>query len=84
MHQEFQLILTPEEAASEELFRKKVAEKAELNITRISLIRILRKSIDARSALPKINIGVEVSGMKNHLKNTKCMPVTHLQATSHR
>lgn len=60
MHQEFQLILTPEEAASEELFRKKVAEKAELNITRISLIRILRKSIDARSALPKINIGVEV------------------------
>ena len=29
MHKEFQLILTPEEAASEELFRKKVAEKAE-------------------------------------------------------
>ena len=60
MHKEFQLILTPEEAATEELFRKKVAEKVEIEPRRISLIRILRKSIDARTAFPKINVSVEV------------------------
>ena len=60
MHKEFQLILTPEEAATEELFRKKVAEKVEIEPRRISFIRILRKSIDARTAFPKINVSVEV------------------------
>ena len=60
MHKEFQLILTPEEAATEELFRKKVAEKVEIEPRRISLIRILRKSIDARTVFPKINVSVEV------------------------
>ena len=60
MHKEFQLILTPEEAAKEELFRKKVAEKMEVELSRISLIRIQRKSIDSRSTFPKINIAVEV------------------------
>ncbi|MHB9057077.1 MAG: NAD(P)/FAD-dependent oxidoreductase, partial [Paludibacteraceae bacterium] len=60
MHKEFQLILTPEEAAKEELFKKKVAEKLEIDLERISLIRIQRKSIDARTNLPKINVAVDV------------------------
>ncbi len=60
MHQEIQLILTPEEAATEELFRKKVAEKTDIKSSDITLIRILRKSIDARSAFPKINVAAEV------------------------
>ena len=60
MHKELQLILTPEQAAREELFREKVAENTGIEPERISLIRILRKSIDARTAFPKINIAVEV------------------------
>ncbi|HPT44235.1 MAG TPA: FAD-dependent oxidoreductase, partial [Paludibacteraceae bacterium] len=60
MHKEFQLILTPEEAATEALFHKKVAENAGIESDRISLIRILRKSIDARTTFPKINVAVEV------------------------
>ena len=60
MQKEFQLILTPEEAAKEVLFKRKVAEKIGIESNRISLIRIQRKSIDARTNFPKINIAVEV------------------------
>ena len=59
MHTELQLILTPEQAEKKELLQKVVSEKLGIKSERISLIRTLRKSIDARG-VPKINMSVEV------------------------
>ena len=54
MHTELQLILTPEQAEKKELLQKVVSEKLGITSERITLIRTLRKSIDARG-VPKIN-----------------------------
>ena len=60
MHTQLQLILTPEQAERPELIQKKVAEKLEISVQQITRLRTLKKSIDARSYQPKINISVEV------------------------
>lgn len=60
MHQELQLILAPEMAEKQELLTKQVADKLVISPSRITRLRTVRKSIDARSFLPKVNITVEV------------------------
>jgi len=60
MHNELQLILTPEQAFKEELLTKQVADKLQISPQRITRIRTLRKSIDSRAFLPKVNVTVEV------------------------
>jgi uncharacterized FAD-dependent dehydrogenase len=60
MHNELQLILTPEQAFKQELLTKQVADKLEISPSKITRLRILKKSIDARAFLPKINVTVEV------------------------
>ncbi len=60
MKLQVQLIITPEQAAKESQLKRRVAEKAELHEQDIKHIRILKKSIDARSHQPKINLSVEV------------------------
>ncbi|GAB1415189.1 FAD-dependent oxidoreductase [Paludibacter sp.] len=60
MKTELQLILTPEQAYKEDLLKLKIAEKLSIISDRISHYRILKRSIDARSSYPKINIAVEV------------------------
>ncbi len=60
MHNELQLILTPEQAEKPELLLKQVADKLVISPQKITRIRTLRKSIDSRSFLPKVNITVEV------------------------
>ncbi|HEY5592742.1 MAG TPA: FAD-dependent monooxygenase, partial [Paludibacter sp.] len=60
MHNELQLILTPEQAYKQELLTKQVADKLQISPQRITLLRILRKSIDSRSFLPKVNVTIEV------------------------
>ncbi len=60
MHTEIQLIVTPEQAAKSELLIQKIAEKLEIEPKRVSHYRIVRKSIDARIAPPKINLAVHV------------------------
>ena len=60
MHSELQLILTPEQAFKQELLTKQVADKLEISPAKITRLRTLRKSIDARSFLPKVNVTVEV------------------------
>ncbi len=60
MHSEIQLILTPEQAEKQELLLVQVAGKLKINPQTITRLRTLRKSIDARSFQPKINITVEV------------------------
>ena len=60
MHNELQLILTPEQAHTQDLLTKQVADKLQISPQRITRLRTLRKSIDSRSFLPKVNITVEV------------------------
>lgn len=60
MHKEIQLILTPEQAEKPDLLSKQVADKLEISPSRITQQRITKKSIDARSFQPKVNVTVEV------------------------
>jgi len=60
MHSEIQLVLLPEQAETPFLLNKQVADKLEVSPQRITRIRTIRKSIDARSFQPKVNITVEV------------------------
>jgi len=60
MHNELQLILTPEQAEKKELLSKLVADKLLISPQRITRLRTLKKSIDSRAFLPKINVVVEV------------------------
>ncbi|MEI8274250.1 MAG: FAD-binding protein, partial [Paludibacter sp.] len=60
MHTELQLVLTPEFAEKQDLLTKQVADKLVISPQRITRIRTIRKSIDARSFQPKVNITVDV------------------------
>ncbi len=60
MHSEIQLVLLPEQAETPFLLNKQVADKLEVSPQRITRIRTIRKSIDARSFQPKVNVIVEV------------------------
>lgn len=71
MHTEIQLIVTPEQAAKEVLLKEKAAEKLSVEADRINHIRIIRKSIDARTTPPRINLALEVYLDKNFPSNEK-------------
>jgi len=60
MHNEIQLILTPEQANTPFLLTKQVADQLEISPQRITRLRTLKKSIDSRAFLPKITMTVEV------------------------
>ena len=60
MRQELQLMLAPELAEKQELLTKQVADKLVISPSRITRLRTIRKSIDARSFIPKVNLTVEV------------------------
>ncbi|MDR0370527.1 MAG: NAD(P)/FAD-dependent oxidoreductase [Prevotellaceae bacterium] len=54
------LTLTPEQAFHQDKIRTYAAAKARLTPDKITDIRIIRKSIDARSGFPKVNLSVEL------------------------
>lgn len=60
MQTQIQLILTPEQAEKQELLMAEVAKSIEVSVERITKIRTLKKSIDARSMYPKVNVSLEV------------------------
>jgi len=60
MHKEIQLILTPEQAETPFLLTKQVADKLVVSPQVITHIRTLKKSIDARSFQPKVNLTLQV------------------------
>ena len=60
MHEHIQLTVTPEVAEKPELLTKQVADKLEISPARITRLRTTKKSIDARSFQPKVNLTVEV------------------------
>jgi hypothetical protein len=60
MYSELQLILTPAQAGEDQLLKQQVASKLNIEVERISLIRTIRKSIDARGRFPRVNLTIEV------------------------
>lgn len=60
MQTEIQLILTPEQAFKNDLLVAEIAKKLAIEPQKINDFRIVRKSIDARSYLIKINLTLKV------------------------
>jgi uncharacterized FAD-dependent dehydrogenase len=60
MKQELQLVLSPEEAANDEIIRSIASQQLRFPSKDISHIKILKRSIDARSRNIKINLKIEV------------------------
>ncbi|WP_372919763.1 NAD(P)/FAD-dependent oxidoreductase [Salegentibacter sp.] len=60
MRYQFQLRLSPEQAAIKERLWKAVSKTADIPVSEISHIEILKRSIDARQKAIKVNLKVEV------------------------
>ena len=60
MNRQIQLILTPEQAANQSAIREQAANALAVSPERITLVRTVKKSTDARSLRIKINMTVEV------------------------
>lgn len=60
MKNEINLVLSPEEAAKESTVKQIVADKIGINISEITFVKIVKRSIDARSRNIKMNLKVEV------------------------
>lgn len=59
MTQEFQLLLSPEEAAHESLLRKALEKQSGLKPSRINGFRLMRRSIDARGRQVKVQVTLQ-------------------------
>lgn len=57
---ELSLVLTPKQAADPKLHTTLVAQRLHIDPARIALLRIVRRSIDARGRAVKVNLGFEV------------------------
>ncbi len=60
MKHELQLLLSPEEAANEDVIRSIAAQQLHTSANSITFIKILKRSIDARSRNIKINLKIEI------------------------
>ncbi len=61
IYNNIQLTVLPRQAASEDLLKEMIAGKINVSSKRISSVRIIRKSIDARSKVQvKVNLTVDV------------------------
>ena len=60
MRKEIVLVLSPKAASSEESIKKEAARKLNIKESKITALKVLRKSIDARKREVKINLGALV------------------------
>ena len=60
MATELTLVLSPKEAADPKIYTAVAAKKLNIAPDRVALIRIIRRSIDARSRNIKVNLGLQV------------------------
>lgn len=60
MKQELNLVVSPEEAADDATLKKIVARQIGINSSEITYVKILKRSIDARSRNIKVNLKVDV------------------------
>src|ERR1035437_8781523 len=79
MHEHIQRRLTPELAEQPELLAKQVGDKLEISPARITRLRTTKKSIDARSFQPKVNLTVEV-----YWDEPASAPASHPRISSNR
>lgn len=57
---ELSLVLTPREAADKDTYTSLISKQLNIPLSRIALVRPVRRSIDARSRNVKVNLGVQV------------------------
>ncbi len=60
MPQKITLVLSPREAADPKTYTPRAAEKLDISCDNIALIRVVKRSIDARQRLPKVNLTLEI------------------------
>jgi uncharacterized protein len=60
MKQELNLVVSPEEADNDSFIKKIAAQQSAINPSEITCIKILKRSIDARSRNVKVNLKIEV------------------------
>lgn len=60
MKKQFELVLLPEEAADEHIQKQKAASHLHISPDKISFIKLLKRSIDARTKQVKIRLFVEI------------------------
>lgn len=60
MKQELNLSLSPKQASDQQFYKSIIAEKLRIEASRIVLINVKRRSIDARQRTIKVNLGVDV------------------------
>lgn len=58
MQSTIQLILSPEQAASDKIIKEQIAKFSEVPLSRIKGYQITKKNIDARGRFPKVNLSV--------------------------
>ncbi len=74
MQQEFQLVVSPKEAATTALLIKKVARKSGIPVSEITHVEILKRSIDARQKATKINLKVLVFTQEEFVEKQIALP----------
>lgn len=60
MPQQISLVLNPKQAAHKEMYTALAAAQARVDISQIAMVRVLKRSIDARKKVPKINLTLEL------------------------
>ena len=60
MKNELNLVLSPEEAANESVIKSIAAQQLHIPESNITFVKILKRSIDARSRNIKINLRIDV------------------------
>lgn len=60
MPQKITLVLSPKEAATPQTYTSKTARSLNIKEQQIALIRVVKRSIDARQRQPKVNLTLEV------------------------
>lgn len=60
MPQTIPLVLTPQEAADSKLYTEQAAHRMGLRDADVALVRVVKRSVDARRGQPKVNLTLEV------------------------
>ncbi len=69
MSTEISLELTPYQAADEQQLKKAIAQKLNIKLEQVGNYRIVRKSIDARKAKIKVNLGIRIYAVGEDLND---------------
>ncbi len=60
MPQKITLVLSPRDASDDKIYTPRAAAQLGVKVENIALVRVVKRSIDARQRLPKVNLTLEV------------------------